>query len=109
MELGLVYTPVSQVSTGGPAVQELIAGAAGKINRLHALHVTLSTTGTLQVLSAAVALSGKILRPGASPQIDIPFVPQVEGCLATTAGAALNINSTAAEINGYAIVSQSTA
>ena len=109
MELGTTYTTVSQISTGGAAAQTLIAGSAGKINRLHALHVTLSTTGKLEVLSGSNGISGQMIVPGASPQINFPFVPQVEGCLATTAGAALIIDSTAAEINGYAVVSQSTA
>lgn len=109
MELGRVYTTVSIVSTGAAATKVLAAGVAGQINRLHALHCTASTTGELQVLSAAVALTGKWRVPGAFPRVDIPFVPQIEGCLSSSVGAALNLNSTAAELNGYAVVSQSTA
>lgn len=110
MQLANTYTRVSFASTGAAVTRELVAAStSGGVNRLHALHCTASTTGTIQVLSDAVAVTGKWRVPGAFPRIDIPFVPQFEGVLSTSAGAALNLKSTGVELDGYAVVSTSTA
>lgn len=108
MDLGKTYTQVSIATTSSTAAKVLLAGATGQIGRLHELVVTLSTTGTVQVLSGSVALTGKMGATG-NAAIVIPWRPQIEGCLASSAGAALSINSTAATLAGYAIVSASTA
>ena len=109
MDLAKEYSRVTvSLAAGSTAAQALAAAATGKVNRLHALHVTIQST---TIETALIQSGGNTLAsfsPTAGTPLGIPFDARLDACLNTTTGAALNLSTTAA-VTGYAVVSASTA
>lgn len=101
---GLTFSRVAITQAEAGAV-EVIAAAAGKVNRLHALVLTADAAGTVTIKRAATALTGA-MPVAANGGLVIPFTADARGCLATAANEALNVVSATAKVFGYAVVSQ---
>ncbi len=107
------FTKVSIATTTSTAATQIKALATGQVPYLNALHVTMASSGTLTIATATAVgsttitiLAAPLLRK-ATP-LDWEFQPTVEGALAGTRARNLQIQSTGANINGYAVVSWST-
>lgn len=116
MEIPASFTKVALSSTGGAGTVEILAKAAGKVPRIHALSLTPDSTGTsadsFLIESSTgggtpTALIGKVLL-GAGRIFGFPFVPTKEGALTGTSGRNLQIVSTGQGFDGFAIVSASS-
>jgi len=112
MELAKTYQNVAVTAAAGKFAN-IKAAATGKINRLHELWVTVSTTDGARLVSGATSSTGGSLTGrlyATDGRLYMPFVKVIEGRIASTSGGSLGLVSTGtAAISGYAVVSQSTA
>jgi len=109
MNLGQNFARVA-IDVASAGTKELIAGVAGKVNRLHGLHVSISTTGTVLVEASTgggtpTKLTGEIDLKAKTP-LSVPFDPRIDAALAGAAGRNLQLVFTNGGLNGYAVVSQ---
>lgn len=106
---GLTFTRV-MLTQAGAGVTAIIADLASNYTRLHALFLHADAAGSIIIEDAAAGgtdLTGAIPL-AAYGGISIPFTANPNGCIVSTLGKGLAINTTTSKCFGFAIVSQST-
>ena|GEM_PF-4215940 len=102
------------IGTTATGAKELVAATSGKTPRLHGLFVGATTGCTVKIESGSsvgstdLAGVGNAIPVAANGQINLPFVPQVEGAVPGTVAKNLQISSTGSALSGWAMLSSST-
>ena len=110
------FSRVAISTTAAGKIGVLATQSSGKVPRLHSLHIRAVGAGTVRIETAPSATGSSTAfsaLAGAMPvaangELEIQFIPQIEGCLSGTVSYNLQVRSTGTTLKGYGVVSQST-